>query len=419
MDAEGPEVGRADGGSERSLTGDVEATFTAHVQRLAELPTLWAGLMAGERRVRGRRHLEVLAVRLTELLETTNGAGALHPASRPLAPFLDACPEIVGEWRLDAVDLLLHLERAQLQLPPLFWAWEVDDADDDPAVAGDRVVGPGIEAMAAFVGLAQPPRFEGGHDEVFVGTLRSEGARSIQHLQAADLPVLAAAAHDHLVDRLPTSVLLARTSDLRAEPERPSIGPVHDVDAARAADRLADLLAGLEDALARCAAARRGPDGGTEVEVEVEVEHRRAVLFDRAGRIEVGLRQILPAGTVEAVTLDVELLSGDDPDGLDVLPVVYDLRLDLRGADRGAGVLRVQKGAGRAERAVLLPAVTELWSDHIESALRRARVIVPAFPRRALDEARDPVPVVEPPLVEVRARHSSCAMPLAYIDIPF
>ena len=417
MGADGPEAGRADGGPERSRQGDVEATFTAHVQRLAELPTLWATSMAGEGRVRGRRHLETLAVRLTELLETTNGAGALHPASRPLAPFLDACPEIVGEWRLDTVDLLLHLERAQLQLPPLHWAWEVDDADDDPAVVDDRVVGPGIEAMVAFVGLAQPARFEGGHDEVFVGTLRSEEALSIQHLQAADLPVLAAAVHDHLVDRLPTSVVLARTADLRAAPEHRPLAPDRDVDAARAADRLVDLLAGLEHALARRAAAGRGPDGGSEL--DVEVEHRRASLFARAGRVEVGVRQTLPAGTVEAVSLDVELATGDDPDGRDVLPIVYDLHLDLRGADRGAGVLRVARGAGRAERAVLLPAVTELWSDHIESALRRARVVVPAFPRPALDEARDPVPVVDPPLVEVRARHSFCAMPLAYQDIPF
>ncbi len=52
---------------------------------------------------------------------------------------------------------------------------------------------------------------------------------------------------------------------------------------------------------------------------------------------------------------------------------------------------------GTAERAVLLPHVTDLWTDHIYSALRRAIVLTPSIRRTLHDETMHPIVEVEPP----------------------
>jgi hypothetical protein len=53
---------------------------------------------------------------------------------------------------------------------------------------------------------------------------------------------------------------------------------------------------------------------------------------------------------------------------------------------------------------VLLPHVTDLWTDHIDSALRRANAIVPGIRRRLHDEAMEPVAQAGPPEREVSAK---------------
>lgn len=75
----------------------------------------------------------------------------------------------------------------------------------------------------------------------------------------------------------------------------------------------------------------------------------------------------------------------------------YRQSVDLRDARRGEGILDVEGDVGQTERAVLLPRMTLLWTDHIDSALRRAHVLVPGVRRSILDEVEHPVEEVEPP----------------------
>ena len=90
--------------------------------------------------------------------------------------------------------------------------------------------------------------------------------------------------------------------------------------------------------------------------------------------------------------------TGEDPDGFDVLPLTYELQLDLIEKHRGQGLLEVSSWTGSAERAVLLPHGTDLWTDHIDSALRRANAIVPGVRRGLHDETMGPVAEVGPPV---------------------
>jgi len=101
---------------------------------------------------------------------------------------------------------------------------------------------------------------------------------------------------------------------------------------------------------------------------------------------------------IEPVLLAFRPTTGEDPDGLDVLPLTYDLQLDLTEKHRGQGLLAVSSWTGSAERTVLLPHFTDLRTDHIDSALRRANAIVPGIRRGLHDEAMDPVVEVGPPV---------------------
>ncbi len=47
---------------------------------------------------------------------------------------------------------------------------------------------------------------------------------------------------------------------------------------------------------------------------------------------------------------------------------------------------------------MLLPHITDLWTDHIDSALRRATAVVPGIRRGLHDETMDPVVKVGPPV---------------------
>ncbi len=171
------------------------------------------------------------------------------------------------------------------------------------------------------------------------------------------------------------------------------------------------MLPKLEYVLARGAAGGRGPDG--ESITDREVTHRKGVLLDTIDQVRVTVHQALPGGTVEPVLLALRATTGEDPDGFDVLPLTYDLQLDLTEKHRGQGLLEVSSWTGSAGRAVLLPHVTDLWTDHIDSALRRANAIVPGVRRRLHDETMDPVLEVEAP-----ARTSDPGRMVA-ADIPF
>jgi hypothetical protein len=80
-----------------------------------------------------------------------------------------------------------------------------------------------------------------------------------------------------------------------------------------------------------------------------------------------------------------------------VLPLTYDLQLDLAAQHRGQGILEVSSWSGRVERAVLLPRFADLWAAHVDSALRRANAIVLSVCRTLYDDTIDPVLEVEAP----------------------
>lgn len=384
MTGHGGEDGAADGEDREDGTRDGHPEAVQHLlARLADLPSLWLDVVGATGPLRGARHLDELTVRIVELLELTNGAAGHHPGERPLAPLLAGCREVRGSWRLDTRSGALRLEGMTAFLPVL--PLRDEDMDED------------VDRLAVMVGL-RPPGGADGCDTVLVGSLAQRDALPIRHRGDAELPVLAVAVRDHLVDGLATATVLARTPEGPGAAPLPAPAADRDPDAARAADRLLDLFAGFEHALARRAAAGRGPAG--DAAGDAEVEHRRRTLLATAEEVQVEVQQRLPAGTLEPVRLHVTATTWDDPDGLDVLPLTYTLRLDLVAGARGAGVLEVGTWSGRSQRAVLLPHVADLWTDHLDSALRRAHVVVPAVRRPPRDDLEDPVPEVGPPVAD-------------------
>jgi hypothetical protein len=143
------------------------------------------------------------------------------------------------------------------------------------------------------------------------------------------------------------------------------------------------------------------------------VTARKDVLFASLDEVRVTIHQELPEDTIEPVALTFKATTSDDPDGFDVLPLTYRLQLDLTETHRGEGLLEVSSWTGTSERAVLLPHVAGLWTDHIDSALRRAKVLAPGIRRTLHDETIDPVLEVEPPR---RAFDPARDMPA---DVPF
>ena len=389
--------GRQDEGAEQFPGGDEAAerrrrqasarTIADQLAMLRDIEVAWVELADHTRPVRTQRDMEAMTAHAAQLVEMTAVAGSVHPTKRPLRPLLERCPRIVGDWSLDTRAHALTLIEAKLWLPPLPL---FVDSDTDP------------EWLLVRVDLRQPAADEDMSDVLLASTLRGGEAGAHQHITRVNTPVLSSAVRDHLVAALPTATVLSRTAgdDGIAGVRAPR--PDRDVDGARAADRLVDLLAGLEHALTRRAIANRGPDG--DAPGDAEVANRQAIVFDIADRIELHVRQTLPAGTLEPVLLSVDGRTGDDPDGLDVLPVGFVLELDLRDGHRGEGLIHVSTWAGGAERALLLPHLPDLWDDHIDSALRRAHVIIPAVRRTPDEENALPVRDVDPPLAESTGR---------------
>ena len=346
-----------------------------------DVETLWDMLLGEIRPVTTERQFEAVVAHAAELVEATAVAGTVHPSERPLRPLLERCPIVFGGWRLDTEALTLTLHQAKVELPPLSLPGDSDGAPD---------------TLDLHVDLAQPRANGEASDRLTVIARDAEGDAVIGKVLTVLTPLLAEGVRDHLTDALATATVLSHTSsDENHQLFEEPAGDV-DADAARTADRLVDLFAGLEHALARRDAGGRDPDGDSPV--DPEVESRRTKLFAMSGGITVDVRQSLPAGTLEPERLTVIACTGADPDGYGMQPIPYRLSVDLRDTRRGEGILEVEGDVGQAERAVLLPRMTMLWTDHIDSALRRAHVLVPGVRRSLLDEVEHPVEEVEPPV---------------------
>ena len=374
-------VGRSDDEAAEHRRRAEEAEQNAVTLALVlDVETLWDVLLGEIRPVTTERQFEAVVARAAELVEATAVAVNVHPSERPLRPLLERCTRIIGGWRLDTEKLTLVLQGAKVELPPLPLPANSDGAP---------------ETLHLHVDLAQP-RSDDESDRLVVIARDADGDAVFGKALTVRAPLLAEGVRDHLTDALATATVLSHTSSeadrrLFDDPETDV-----DADAARTADRLVDLFAGLEHALARREAGGRDPAGGSPV--DPEVESRRTKLFAMSGGITVDVRQSLPAGTLEPERLTVIAGTDSDPDGYGMQPVGYRLSVDLRDARRGAGILEVEGDVGWAERAVLLPRMTLLWTDHVDSALRRARVLIPGVRRSILDEVEHPVEAVEPPV---------------------
>ena len=391
-------VGRSDDVAEEHRRRAEEAEQNAlTLALLLDVETLWGALLGDIRPVRGERPFEAVVARAAELVEATAVAGTVHPSERPLRPLLERCPRIIGGWRLDTEALTLVLQGAKVELPPLPLPANSDGAP---------------ETLHLHVDLTQPRSDEEESDRLVVIARDADGDAVFGKALTVRAPLLAEGVRDHLTDALATATVLSHTSSeadrrLFDDPETDV-----DADAARTADRLVDLFAGLEHALARREAGGRDPDGDSPV--DPEVESRRTKLFAVSGGITVDVRQNLPAGTLEPERLTVLACTDADPDGYGMQPIPYRLSVDLRDARRGEGILEVEGDVGQAERAVLLPRMTLMWTDHIDSALRRAHVLIPGVRRSILDEVEHPVEAVEPPIGDKFER-----LLRGYSDLPF
>jgi hypothetical protein len=369
----------ADEGRRRDETA---AELRAELESLAGIQDRWIEMLQLTDPVTNERQLAALAHRVAELVEMTSVAEQAHPSERPLRPFLEACPLVAGVWELDTRGPLMQLMGVMLRLPPLPLPTHED---------GTRA------AIDAWVELQLPLDF-GAFDAVRVERHGQDGVRSMEHSVRLAAGALKDGIRTHLMDAITTSTVLARSSTDWGIPPMRKPKQDDDVDAARTADRLLDLFAGLEHALARRDSSGRGPDGATPA--DDEVANRRRMLFHRVFTVEVTVRQELPLNTLEPLRLRIEADTGQDPDGLDVLPTSFRLEIDLSVEHRGAGILRVGDWSGEAERAVLLPRVADLWSEHIESAMARTDIVMPGVRRRPVDEKASPVPSVGPPSAE-------------------
>ena len=391
-------MGRSDDEAEEHRRRTEEAEQNAVTLALVlDVESLWDVLLGEIRPVTTERQLDAVVARAAELVEATAVAVNVHPSERPLGPLLVRCPRIIGGWRLDTEALTLVLQGAKVELPPLPLPANSDGAP---------------ETLHLHVDLTQPRSDEEESDRLVVIARDADGDAVFGKALTVRAPLLAEGVRDHLTDALATATVLSHTSSeadrrLFDDPETDV-----DADAARTADRLVDLFAGLEHALARREAGGRDPDGDSPV--DPEVESRRTKLFAVSGGITVDVRQNLPAGTLEPERLTVLACTDADPDGYGMQPIPYRLSVDLRDARRGEGILEVEGDVGQAERAVLLPRMTLMWTDHIDSALRRAHVLIPGVRRSILDEVEHPVEAVEPPIGDKLER-----LLRGYSDLPF
>ncbi len=375
-------MGLNDEADEVRRRDETAAELRETLERLAGIQDLWIEMLHGTAPVTNERQLAALSHRVAELLEMTSVAERAHPSERPLLPFLHACPVVAGIWELDTTGPLMQLVSVMLRLPPLPLPTHED---------GTRA------AIDAWVELQLPIDF-GVLDTVRVERRAQDGVRSQEHCVRVDASVLTDGIRTHLTDAIARSTVLARSSSAWGIPPMREPKPDEDVDAARTADRLLDLFAGLEHSLARRDGSSRRPDGATPA--DDEVANRRRMLFRSVSTVEVTVRQELPVNTLEPLRLRVEADTGRDPDGLDVLPTSFRLEVDLTVEHRGSGILHVGDWSGEAERAVLLPRVADLWSAHIESALARSEIVMPGVRRCPVDEMESPVPSVGPPSAE-------------------
>ena len=372
---------------ERQQRETVAAEFSDAFGQLADIERLWVELVGPLGPARSERQVEALLPRVAELFELTYSSALVHPSERPLRPLLERCPAITGEWELDTQALTLELVGSALVLPllPVPRGPNLLTEDDGEGTEDDRF----SLGLGTRVVLSQPPGPSAPLDALGIVLVHDGAFASQQHWMQLDLTELADAVRTHLVDALPSSTVLSRTSTQDHGQRVGTPTEDRDVDAARSADRLVDLYAGLEHALVRGAAGGRGPDGGAVT--DGEVTHRRGVLLDATERVRVTVHQSLPGGTVEPVRLAFRATTGEDPDGFDVLPLTYDLQLDLTEQHRGEGLLGVSSWTGTSQRAVLLPhaadCTTRRWSRCLTSRHPRVNATPKIrWPRRCRSE---------------------------------
>lgn len=362
--------------------------------RLAAIEEQWGALVGPVDPVTSDRQLDALAQRVAELLDATLPAGSAHPSEAVLAPLVARMPAIEGLWFLDTDVVGNHLPQMELMtayahlpgLPLRTFGVEGHDVDGAAQHLGSIVeldVSIGSEGRetgdAVHVVLLEQHRHDlpvSRADGRFPA-LRSEVGRTLERAVASATVLSTCAAPD---ERWQTYT-------------RPAFD--RDAEAARIADRLLELFAGLEHALARQAAGRRNPDRTSAA--DAEVTYRRELVLGSAKDVYVDVVHRLPENTLEPYRLSLRAATGRGPDPSDVLPVTYRLELDLSEGRRGMGILRTDDWRGRAERAVLLPHVTDLWTEYIESAIRRAVITTRGVRRPVDDEEADPLTEVEMP----------------------
>lgn len=307
---------------------------------MLDVETLWDVLLGEIRPVQDERQLEAVVASVAELVEATAVAGTLHPSERPLRSLLERCPRIIGGWRLDTEALTLVLQREKVELPPLSLPGDSDGAPETPHL---------------HVDLVQPRAGREAADRLTATSRDGNGEAVFGKAVTVLAPLLAEGVRDHRTNSLATATVLSHTSsDVDHQLFEEPAGDV-DADAARTVDRLVDLFAGLEHALARRKAGGRDPNGDSPV--DPAVESRRTKLFAMSGGITVDVRHSLPAAMLEPERLIVIACTGADHDGYGMQPIPYQLSVDLRDARRGEGILEVEGEFERLLRGVLGPAV--------------------------------------------------------------
>ena len=376
------EAGTAMGYGEDVGSGDDGRRVRALLDALADPDELWAAMVDGVGPVRSQRQVAALAHRVAELLELTQVAQHIHPTQRPLQGFLEWCGSVEGIWELDLDHLLMRLTTVSLWTAPF-----LIPSQEDGVAAG----------VVAFVHLFQPPT-DTALDTIAVSVFEHDGSRSDEHELTLSIPVLAGAARDHLLSAIPTATVMARAPEGFCFPAVNDPEEDSDPDAARAADRLVELLNDYESLLKRQAAEQRTPDG-VSILTE-EIARQQAVLFDHAYTTKVTIRHRMPENVLEPIRLSVDTHTGHDPNGDDPLPTAYRLELDMSEGHRGTGRIRTGNWSGQAERAIHLPHVTYTWIDHIESAMLQSQIVAEGIRRTPADEIANPIETVLAPIAE-------------------
>lgn len=396
--------GEHDGGVADPLEDQAEAArqqaegsaeIATRMALLTDIEELWVALIGPIDPVTKERQLEALAHRVGELLDATVDADLVHPMEGVLAPLVARMPTIEGVWRLETEAAGTHRPEMELvgayaSLPDLpLPTFGVDEQELEASAQhlGVRLdlnvhLDPGVSVIPDFVHVTLLGDTVGDAPTTQVGgrypSLRAEVGTTLERALASATYLSRCAPPD------------------RRWQTRTEVQHDRDPEAARLADRLVELLAGLEHALARQDAGRRNPDRTSDA--DAEVAYRQSLVFASAEDVTVHLIHRLPANTLEPSRLRMRVATGLGPDRSDLLPATFLLELDLSDGRRGAGMLETDDWRGKAQRAVLLPHVVEQWTEYVDSAVARANVRTRGLRRPIRDEVVSPIDEVPMPV---------------------